>query len=241
MSPGVKTTRSAESAVGLVVGLILALASAIIPSLDTGAQIAGGEEPSGSASLTATGHPNTTDAQTLLEQLVVAQEAPREGYTRAAFKHWVDADGDGCDTREEVLIEESLVPATQGPGCSVTAGAWFSPYDAVTFVAPGGLDIDHLVPLGEAWDSGASSWDSSRRQGYANDLDDPEALIAVSAGSNRSKGDRDPADWKPPSQSYWCRYAWDWVAVKIHWELSADAAEVDALSQMLETCESEPT
>jgi len=80
------------------------------------------------------------------------RKSPRssEGYVREAFKHWVDADGDGCDTRKEVLIEESLIPATQEAGCSVSAGEWFSPYDATTFVAPGGLDIDHVVPLAEA-------------------------------------------------------------------------------------------
>lgn len=150
----------------------------------------------------------------------------------------MDADGDGCDTREEVLIAESIVPATQGTGCAVT-GEWMSVYDLTTFVAPGGMDIDHMVPLGEAWDSDASSWDSARREAYANDLDHPEALIAVSASSNRSKGDRDPAEWKPPNVAYWCRYAFEWVTVKVGWGLSADSAEVEALQEMLVTCQDE--
>jgi hypothetical protein len=242
--------------VGVVVGLLMALASAVLPGLDTGAStlpepspgpsstapgpsaaaspLSPGPSPGGSPA--SPGPSPTNDAAAQLSQLSVAPEGPREGYARTAFKHWVDADGDGCDTREEVLIEESVVPATVGSGCSITAGAWFSPYDASTFVAPGGLDIDHVVPLGEAWDSGASEWDSSQRQDYANDLNDPEALIAVSASSNRSKGDSDPAEWKPPNETYWCRYASDWVTVKARWDLSADPAEVHALQQMLATC-----
>jgi hypothetical protein len=223
---------------GLVVGLILAVASAIIPNLDSGSQVSGEAPPAQVRTAEAPQEPTTVEVETLLSRLEVAPEGPREGYAREAFKHWVDADGDACDTREEVLIEESLVPATTAEvGCSVSAGEWFSAYDATIFVAPGGLDIDHMVPLGEAWDSGASVWDSFRRQDYANDLDDPQALIAVSASTNRSKSDRDPAEWKPPNVEYWCTYASNWVTVKVTWGLSADEAEVQALQEMLVTCE----
>jgi hypothetical protein len=229
-------TRTTSDRTGIVVGLIMAIASAIIPNLDSASTVEDGAQTAPSAEVAQAQEPTTTEAETLLSQLQVVPEGPRDGYDRALFKHWVDADSDGCDTREEVLIQQSLVPAAQGDGCSVS-GEWLSAYDATTFVAPGGLDIDHMVPLGEAWDSDASTWDSSRREAYANDLDHPEALIAVSASSNRSKSDQDPAEWKPPNVAYWCQYAFDWITMKVAWELTADPDEVQALEEMLVTCE----
>jgi hypothetical protein len=225
---------------GLVVGLIMAVASAIIPSLDSGRATTGTAQSALEVPDEGSEGPTTNEVEALLSQLEIAPEGSREGYTRVAFKHWVDADGDGCDTRQEVLIEESLLPATTQEGsCSVTAGEWVSPYDAMTFVAPGGLDIDHMVPLAEAWESGASEWESSRRQEYANDLSHQPALIAVSASTNRSKSDRDPAEWTPPNVESWCQYASDWITVKLTWNLSADAEEVQALEEILVTCQTE--
>lgn len=239
--PNSTTPRAVGNPVGVVVGLVLALASAIIPNLDSSNPVPVGEPSEPLTAAEASQQPTVQKLESLLAQLTIAPERPREGYERELFKHWVDVDQDGCDTREEVLIEESLVPAmTEGSGCSVVSGEWFSPYDAMTFDAPGGLDIDHVVPLGEAWDSGASAWDSARRQDYANDLEDPEALIAVSAGSNRSKSDRDPGEWRPPSVDYWCTYVSDWVTVKVAWALSADEVEVQALGDMLATCPDGP-
>jgi uncharacterized protein DUF1524 len=169
--------------------------------------------------------------------LRVAPEGSRSGYSRDLFPHWIDADGDRCDTREEVLIAESRSPAqVDSYGCKVLAGDWFSIYDGVVTDQPGELDIDHVVALGEAWDSGASSWDTARRRAFANDLDDAGALVAVTASSNRSKSDQDPAEWKPPRREAWCAFATDWVGVKIEWDLSADQAEVDALEAMLSSC-----
>ncbi|TCR11406.1 uncharacterized protein DUF1524 [Streptomyces sp. BK205] len=107
----------------------------------------------------------------------MAAPESRAGYQRTSFKHWVGADRDGCSTRAEVLIAESLVAPTIEPGCKVTAGEWRSYYDGVTVTAPSVLDIDHMVPLAEAWDSGASSWTAQRRQDYANDLDAERSLV----------------------------------------------------------------
>ncbi|HVW32937.1 MAG TPA: lamin tail domain-containing protein [Acidimicrobiia bacterium] len=173
----------------------------------------------------------------LLDDLAVAAEGARAGYDRDLFHHWIDADHDGCDTRAEVLEAESLAPVTVGPGCHVTAGDWISPYDGVESHDPATLDIDHMVPLAEAWDSGASAWDASRREAYANDLGYPNSLVAVTATANRSKGDQDPAEWKPPAPSFWCDYATWWTTVKIRWGLTADRAEVDALRAMLSGCD----
>jgi len=169
--------------------------------------------------------------------LRVAPEGPRTGYKREMFVHWVDADHNGCDTREEVLIAESRSKAQVDPyGCKVVAGDWYSLYDGLTFTDPAELDIDHMVPLAEAWDSGAANWSADTRQAFANDLDHPEALRAVSSSSNRSKGDLDPGQWKPTRDAAWCEYANDWVTVKKAWDLTADQNEVDDLRVMLRTC-----
>lgn len=170
----------------------------------------------------------------LLARLATAPEHP-SGYLRALFVHWIDADHDGCNTRNEVLIAESRTPPHTGPGCSVT-GAWRSAYDGVTTTRASSFDIDHVVPLKEAWDSGAWAWTSARRQDYANDLGDSRSLRAVSAASNRSKGDKDPAQWLPPLSSFRCTYATEWVVVKVRWRLSVDALERAALQTILTAC-----
>lgn len=117
-------------------------------------------------------------------------------------------------TRNEVLIEEAVTAPAQSSGCRLSGGSWYSPYDNTYFTQARALDIDHLVPLTETWDSGASAWSAAQRQAYANDLDDARALIAVSAASNRSKSDQDPSIWQPPAEGYRCTYATDWIAVK---------------------------
>ncbi|MFQ6147462.1 DUF1524 domain-containing protein [Streptomyces seoulensis] len=129
-----------------------------------------------------------------LRVLPVATES-REGYVRTKFKHWVDADRDGCNTRAEVLIEEAVTAPAVGAGCRLTGGSWRSYYDDATLTDASGLDIDHMVPLAEAWDSGASAWSAERRQAYANDLDAARSLVAVSARSNRSKRASDLGSW----------------------------------------------
>lgn len=175
----------------------------------------------------------------LVEQLPQAPEH-RDGYSRALFVHWIDADGDGCDTRREVLIAEALDPPNVGPGCRLTGGRWISLYDGLVVTDASDLDIDHVVALAEAWDSGAYAWTPQRRKAFANDLGVPWALIAVSAASNRSKGDRDPADWLPPLAAARCRFVVDWVAVKVRWQLTVDTAERQALLGLASECPSTP-
>lgn len=171
----------------------------------------------------------------LLEQLTIAPEGPRTGYDRGLFDHWIDADGDGCDTRREVLAAESLDAITEG-GCSLVEGRWYSAYDGITTNDPSTFDVDHVVALAEAWDSGARAWTPSTRRDFANDLGYEGSLIAVSASSNRSKSDEDPAEWRPPLSSYWCEFAVAWVTVKVRWSLTADQTEVGALSELLGYC-----
>ncbi|GLY67356.1 hypothetical protein Atai01_39750 [Amycolatopsis taiwanensis] len=97
------------------------------------------------------------------------------------------------------------------------------------------MDIDHIVPLADAWRTGASSWTTAERQSFANDLSDPQ-LIAVTDNVNQAKGDQSPDTWKPPLTSYWCTYAEMWIAVKHKWDLTVNSAEKSALSSMLDRC-----
>ncbi|MEV5582715.1 HNH endonuclease family protein, partial [Streptomyces parvus] len=135
-----------------------------------------------------------------IRKIPVAGEK-RTGYERDSFKHWVDEDDDGCPTRQEVLLAEAVTAPEQGARCTISGGSWTSYYDEVEVTDAKKLDIDHMVPLAEAWDSGAHDWTPERREAYANDLGSERSLVAVTAKTNRSKADKDPAAWMPPAQS----------------------------------------
>ncbi|ANP57207.1 hypothetical protein AVL59_46445 [Streptomyces griseochromogenes] len=179
----------------------------------------------------------TVPLATAVHALPVAAEV-RTGYQRTSFKHWNAGNNpnDGCNTRAEVLISEAIDPPLILPGCKLSGGRWWSYYDSKWISSAAALDVDHMVPLAEAWDSGASQWTAGRREAYANDLDVPTSLVAVSAASNRSKADQDPAQWLPPTVEVTCRYLSEWVATKLRWGLTADAEEVDALKQLAQSC-----
>ncbi|MGA5430717.1 HNH endonuclease family protein [Streptomyces koyangensis] len=163
----------------------------------------------------------------------------RAGYSRAAFKHWTAGDNatDGCNTRQEVLIDEAVTAPAVGPRCAITGGTWLSYYDEVTVEGARGLDIDHMVPLAEAWDSGASAWTAARREAYANDQGQASSLVAVTARTNRSKSDQDPAEWLPPAPGALCRYGAEWTATKLRWALTIDAQEKTALLDIASSCD----
>ncbi|MCX4998521.1 HNH endonuclease family protein [Streptomyces longwoodensis] len=171
-------------------------------------------------------------ARTYLASLSVAAEN-RTGYSRDLFPHWITVSGT-CNTRETVLKRDGSGVVTDS-SCAATSGSWYSPYDGATWTAASDLDIDHLVPLAEAWDSGASAWTTSRRQSFANDLTRPQ-LIAVTDNVNQAKGDQDPATWMPSVSSYRCTYVRAWVQVKYYYGLSVDSAEKSALSGYLNNC-----
>lgn len=170
---------------------------------------------------------------TAIADLPMAAEV-RTGYDRTLFRHWVDADGDGCSTRNEVLISEADDPVAVGASCALSGGRWYSYYDGVSQTSASALDIDHMVPLAEAWDSGARSWSAATRQAYANDLGDSRSLVGVTAGENRSKGDHDLATWLPEREQ--CRYLREFVAVKLRWRLSVDSAERSAMTSLAGSC-----
>jgi Protein of unknown function (DUF1524) len=172
------------------------------------------------------------DARRQLTALTVAPAGSMRGYARTRFPTWRQT-GNNCNVRDEVLKRDGTKVKTSG--CNVVAGTWTSAYDGKVLDAPAKVEIDHLVPLADAWRSGASTWTDARREDFANDLDRPE-LTAVSTASNRAKGDQDPSAWRPQQTSAWCDYAGDWIAVKAHWKLTVTSAEKTALADMLGWC-----
>ncbi|WP_338898505.1 HNH endonuclease family protein [Streptomyces sp. TG1A-60] len=171
-------------------------------------------------------------ARSYLAALDVTSEN-RTGYSRDLFNHWITISGT-CNTRETVLKRDGTNVVTSS-ACAATSGSWYSPYDGATWTAASDLDIDHLVPLAEAWDSGAGSWSGTQRRNFANDLTRPQ-LIAVTDNVNQSKGDRDPAEWMPSRSAYTCTYVRAWVQVKYYYDLSVDSAEKSALTGHLANC-----
>lgn len=151
---------------------------------------------------------------------------------------WLDKDNDCQDTRDEVLIEESLEPVQfeSSSRCNVVSGEWHDPYSGENFTNPSDLDIDHIVPLKEAHESGASRWPDSKKERYANDLNNANTLMAVDLSQNRSKGSRDPSEWMPDNEAYHCYYLRSWVSVKEQWGLSMDRQEERFIDNRLSQC-----
>lgn len=181
-------------------------------------------------------HP--ASALAAVDGLSVKGRAPRTGYSRQQFgRVWFDADRNGCDTRNDILRRD-LVDRQMKNWCKVLAGTRSpDPYTGRTirFVigGPSEVDVDHVVALADAWQKGAASWPPGIREQFAND---PLALLAVDAGTNRSKGDGDAATWLPPNRSYRCAYVARQVAVKAKYRLWVTAAERDAMVRVLSTC-----
>ncbi len=164
--------------------------------------------------------------------------APVHRYDRVAdFGTWT-TDGSCENTRAKVLKTQSLISVTySADGCSVVLGKWIDPWSGKTTTSAKELDIDHLVPLANAWVSGAASWDSEKRIAFANNTDDIDMLNAIPSDENRDKGDSGPDEWKPKRKSSWCRYASAWVTIKAKWGLGMSKAESKAVKSMLSTCE----
>ncbi|WP_280275162.1 HNH endonuclease family protein [Nocardia wallacei] len=179
------------------------------------------------------GVPSPGEARAMLGGLVVAAEGGASGYSRQKFPHWSTTSGE-CTTRETVLRRDGSGVEVDAL-CRPTAGSWRSLYDDTTVTDPSKIDIDHVVPLAEAWRSGADTWSTEERERFANDLGHPQ-LVAVTAAVNRAKGDQDPAQWLPPSLTYRCTYVRMWIAVKAVWRLSVQQAEKDALVEVLDGC-----
>ncbi|CAH0058087.1 unnamed protein product [Clonostachys solani] len=181
------------------------------------------------------GIPSTSSAKSLLASLTVATITDDGTYDRDLFPHWESVDDEpACSAREWVLRRDGN-NVKVGSDCYPTSGTWTCPYSGKTITAASSVDIDHMVPLKNAWISGAKSWTTARREAFANDIDHPQ-LWATDASTNRSKGDKSPDSWKPPLTGFYCTYAKAWVSVKTTWSLKITSAEKTALTSMLNTC-----
>lgn len=187
----------------------------------------------GTANATPPNIPSAATAASELAALTVASESHQDSYDRDLFPHWITISGT-CNARETVLKRDGTNVVVDS-SCAPTSGSWRSPYDGATWTAASDVDIDHVVPLAEAWRSGAWAWTTSRRQSFANDLNFPQ-LWAVTDNVNQAKGDDDPAAWRPPLTSFHCTYARAWIRVKHAWGLTLQSSEKSALNSMLATC-----
>ncbi len=199
-----------------------------------------GSTPTGMPT-TATPTPAPTPATTLVITISpIPTDIPL--YSRSEWKHWTDEDGDCQDARQEVLIGESLLPVTYKTDreCRVEAGRWYGAFTGTYFEDPGDVDVDHMVPLKNAHNSGGWDWNPAMKEEYANHLGDDDHLIAVQDNANQSKGARGPDEWMPPNETYWCQYATDWAEIKERWSLTMTEPEAGAVVEMLNTCEDPP-
>lgn len=188
--------------------------------------------------------PSVDAARRQLSDLRVRAAGSMTGYSREQFLHWSDArefgwklesstpDPDSCDARDAALMRDGKNERVEAY-CDVVSGRWSDPYGGGTYTDPADIDIDHIVPLANAWRSGASSWDTARRERFANV---PRDLLSVDDGLNQSKGDKGPEAWKPPRKSYWCAYSKRWISIKHYWDLSVTSDEKAALKKMLGRC-----
>ncbi len=180
----------------------------------------------------------TNDALTALNKLEVKGRAPKTGYTRSQFPHWSDPDRNGCDARNDTL-KRDLTDITYKEGtrdCKVIAGQLLDPLSGkvITFsTTKVVIDIDHVVALSNAWQTGAAYFDKNTRLLIAND---PINLLAVDAKLNRQKGDGDAATWLPPNKSFRCEYVARQVAVKAKYKLWVTEPEKVAITKILSGC-----
>lgn len=178
------------------------------------------------------------DALTVLNTLAVKGRAAKTGYTREQFPHWSDLNRNGCDTRNEILNRDltKVIFKAGTRDCKVISGSLIDPYSGkeITFSSTKStIDIDHVVALSNAWQTGAAYFDKTKRQLIAND---PLNLLAVDSNLNRQKGDGDAATWLPPLKSYRCDYVARQIAVKAKYALWVTSPEKEAIVKILEKC-----
>ena len=218
---GRRTTTKAKPAAR---SLVLSIASVLVLAASCGPVGGGG---------------GSVDAAQSLNELEVAEPGSMSGYSRESFEHWSrandfgwDAPEDSCDAREAALIRDGE-NVEVGSGCKVTSGSWYDPYTTNTYTDPQEIDIDHVVPLANAYRSGASSWSDEERERYAND---PDVLLSVEDDANQQKGDKGPEAWKPPNEDEYCDYATRWISIKSKYDLTVNPDEKAELEDMLSAC-----
>lgn len=229
--PRSKPAALVSSVVGVIVIVVVVLQQLGVIDIDLDG---GGSTPEPQSAPGGASSSSVDQARERLEELRIEEENDPPGYDRAMFPHWDDNVEDNCTTRQVVLSREGEDVETDD-NCQPVSGSWYSPYDGETFDDPQDIDIDHMVALKEGWRSGAHEWSTEQRREFANDLDSSQ-LWAVSASTNRSKGDADPANWLPPLESSHCDYVVSWIEVKHVWDLTVDPDEEAALREVLEGC-----
>ncbi len=204
--------------------------------------------PSAATSPSATASPLASAAATppdtalaALETLTARTASPSAAYSRAAFgKSWTDPDGDGCDTGNDVMARDMTAVKTAAGGCVVLSGRLLDSYigrASNISSAKDGVAVDFVVPLPDAWESGAHAWTSAERIAFAND---PANLQAVRTGTADRKRSRDASQYLPSAVAYRCTYVARQVGVKYHYGLSVTQAEQTAMSTVLATCPQQP-
>ena len=183
-------------------------------------------------------------AQDLLNFLPVKGRAPRTDYDRTGQfgQAWLDVDRNGCDTRNDILRRD-LDPAVISGPCKVTSGSLNDPFTGMTIQFVRGhttstlVQIDHVVALSNAWQTGAQQMSQEKRVAFAND---PLNLLAVDGAANQQKSDGDAATWLPPQRSFWCEYVARQISVKATYDLWVTPAEFEAMTRILASCPAEP-
>ncbi|MCR6689472.1 DUF1524 domain-containing protein [Cellulomonas sp.] len=213
-----------------------------LPAGPTPASPAPAPERSGTPHATAAPLPGS--ALATLAQLDVKGRAPLTDYDRARFGYEDgDLDGDGCDTRNEILRRDLVDVVLRPDGCLVDSGVLADPYSGRTIAFERGVQtsplvqIDHVVALADAWQKGAQHWDAATSERFGND---PLNLLAVDGPLNQRKGAGDAATWLPPHKAFRCAYVARQVAVKHAYGLWVTAAERDAMARVLGGCPDEP-
>ena len=154
------------------------------------------------------------------------------------FGSWTDEDGDCQNTRAEVLIQESLsvLGFRSSSNCVVDNGEWLDPYTNNLYYFASELDVDHVVPLYNAWQSGAYLWNNFKREEFANYMIFDDHLIAVDKYQNRQKGAKDPSEWMPANSDFHCEYVAIWIEIKYLWELTITSSEYKFLDTVISNC-----
>ena len=185
---------------------------------------------------------NQLRASEAIVSLDVKGRAPKTGYERDLFgSPWSDIDRNGCDTRNDILLRDFTARTFDDSRdrCVILEGVLIDPYSGeridfvrgrVTSLA---VQIDHVVSLSNAWQTGAFRWSDEKRKRFAND---PLNLLAVKGSLNAQKGDADAATWLPPRKSYRCAYVARQIAVKVSYGLWLTPPEKLAMERVLERC-----
>lgn len=179
---------------------------------------------------------NVNENSSKEELLALVAALPTAGernveYSRSEWRHWSDLDGNGCDTREDVLIASGSNVKTDPKTCKVLSGTWNEPYEPSTTTDSSSLDIDHVVSLGWAARNGGQDWPSDKKQQFAND---PNNLFIASASENRSKSDKGPSGYLPPNEDFLCEFATRYATVVAAYSLTIPQPDKAALSSTIE-------